>query len=366
MLPCVVFFLRRSAPKPFLNAQAFFRLQRFMTDDSEHHGPSCWKDFFSWPQRTVDRLSCLTSLNCHPQLVFTSTFSGLGTADVACTMAHRAVCGTFRNSCVIHYAACDADQHCQTLLKNMECVHVFRDVKECFDKTVMSILEKHVEDNYLAIQQVEDKFERKAEIKKRGKEVCSFACDLLSHHAPQPSAYCVKCQKDCPRFPLSPVLHGNAIWCEGPSGSPCYPWTPAAYGNQLQWLHPAVTPVFFAWIFSLLNSEPSPDVILHENVPGFDFEMMQDIVGHKYRLQSVVISPDACGLPVSRPRRLTVSRRDLCIVLVSSSSVFPLPNIAHDILFEFGPVFFFLDSPYQHDELTQRVISHYARTLRRR
>ena len=226
------------------------------------------------------------------------------------TMAHRQLTSCFRPTFVTHFSSCDAEESCQVILNQMDCCHVFRDVKENFDDTVMEILTNYVRERYEEIQQIKDKSTRKSRIISAGKEVCAFAADLLSSHPPQSTAYCVKCKQMCKRFPCTKLLDGNSIWVEGPSGSPCYPWTPAAYGNQLMWLHPEVTPVFFAWLFSMLNAEPGPDAIVHENVPGFDWETMLDLVSSKYAGETVVVSPEDCGLPVARPRRYTASWRN--------------------------------------------------------
>ena len=170
----------------------------------------------------------------------------------------------FRPSSVTHYSACDSEVSCQSILCKMDCCHVFRDVKECFDSTVMQLLTEYVQERHKEVQQIKDKVSRKARILTAGKEVCRFAADLLSSHPPQETAYCAKCNKMCKRFPCKKTLDSYSIWVEGGSGSPCYPWTPAAYGSQLRWLHPEVSPVYLAWLFSLLNAEPSLDAILHD------------------------------------------------------------------------------------------------------
>ena len=272
-----------------------------------HGGPSSWHEFFSWPAQTLQRLRQMIAVPRVPDMVFTSTFSGLGTAEMAATMAHREMTSFFRPSSVTHYSACDSEVSCQSILCKMDCCHVFRDVKECFDSTVMQLLTEYVQERHKEVQQIKDKVSRKARILTAGKEVCRFAADLLSSHPPQETAYCVKCNKMCKRFPCKKMLDSYSIWVEGGSGSPCYPWTPAAYGSQLRWLHPEVSPVYFAWLFSLLNAEPSPDAILHENVSGFDWESMKELVGSKYILETIVIFPENCGLSVARPRRFTAS-----------------------------------------------------------
>ena len=43
------------------------------------------------------------------------------------------------------------------------------------------------------------------------------------------------------------------------------------------------------------------------SVSGFDWESMKELVGSKYTLETIVVSPEDCGLPVARPRRFTAS-----------------------------------------------------------
>ena len=93
------------------------------------------------------------------------------------------------------------------------------------------------------------------------------------------------------------------IWIEI-AGSPCIPWTPTSYGNSEQWLHLEVTLAYMCWFYGLLNQpHRRPDVILHECVKGFDQETMFEIAQEKYMAESLTVSPEHVGLPVSRDRR---------------------------------------------------------------
>ena len=85
------------------------------------------------------------------------------------TMAHRQLTSCFRPTFVTHFSSCDAEESCQVILNQMDCCHVFRDVKENFDDTVMEILTNYVRERYEEIQQIKDKSTRKSRIISAGK-----------------------------------------------------------------------------------------------------------------------------------------------------------------------------------------------------
>jgi len=117
-----------------------------------HGGPSNWHEFFSWPAQTLQRLRQMIAVQRVPDMVFTSTFSGLGTAEMAATMAHREMTSFFRPSSGTHNSACDSEVSCQSILCKMDCCHGFRDVKECFDSTVMQLLTEYVHERHEEVQ----------------------------------------------------------------------------------------------------------------------------------------------------------------------------------------------------------------------
>eukprot|EP00435_Cladocopium_sp_Y103_P052648 s381_g16.t1 len=95
----------------------------------------------------------------------------------------------------------------------------------------------------------------------------------------------------------------DSIWIEV-AGSPCIPWTPTSYGNSEQWLHLEVTLAYMCWVYGLLNQPYRlPDAIVHECVKGFDQETMFETVQERYMAESLMVSPEHVGLPVSRDRR---------------------------------------------------------------
>ena len=95
----------------------------------------------------------------------------------------------------------------------------------------------------------------------------------------------------------------DCIWIEV-AGSPCIPWTPTSYGNSEEWLHVEVTLAYMCWFYGFLNQLfRRPDAILHECVKGFDQETMFEMAEEKYMAESLIVSPENVGLPVSRERR---------------------------------------------------------------
>ena len=260
-----------------------------------------------WPQKGFDSLQrflkdeALHFAQC-PSVVMTSSFSGVGTAEIAGHMGHQAFCqgvGSAAKFC--SYSCCDVDKHCQRLLSFQDHMRVFGSTTELFEDSVLSKLRAKIKAVKIKVRN--DGYP----LKHAGIEVCHFAFDLFKDQRPKTTSFCYRCNSHCQRYPDDAFLSStNSIWIDV-SGSPCIPWTPAAYGNTEKWLHSSVTEAYMCWIFSLVNqgSRP-PDVIVHENVSGFDYEGSYVFLQDLYTMESFIISPEDVGLPVARPRRYTL------------------------------------------------------------
>lgn len=85
------------------------------------------------------------------------------------------------------------------------------------------------------------------------------------------------------------------------SGSPCTPWSRAAGGKRLGRRHPSVL-LLLAWCGIMRSTKPP--FALHENVCGFDSEVLSEMLGDLYTIEVLVVSPDQAGfLMLRRPRR---------------------------------------------------------------
>ena len=88
------------------------------------------------------------------------------------------------------------------------------------------------------------------------------------------------------------------------SGSPCRPWSRASGAGRLGRSHPDIV-LFLAWC-RLLLSRRTP-VAIHENVVGFDIDLLRALVGHLYDIWILPVSPEHAGFAfIRRPRRYYV------------------------------------------------------------
>ena len=87
------------------------------------------------------------------------------------------------------------------------------------------------------------------------------------------------------------------------AGTPCVDFS--LKGKQLQ-LRGQATGHLFVWLGQRLRlQEP---LIIQENVPQFDPAIINDILGHLYTQDSIVLDPYELGWPIARRRRCTIPR----------------------------------------------------------
>ena len=77
-------------------------------------------------------------------------------------------------------------------------------------------------------------------------------------------------------------------------------------GSQRRWLAASTAP-FLIWAMDCLRSRPN--IIVHECTKAFDEQLLVQIFGSDYRVESLVFSPCDLGWPTSRPRKYTVMTR---------------------------------------------------------
>lgn len=101
---------------------------------------------------------------------------------------------------------------------------------------------------------------------------------------------------------------GHGHYCIAPAcdldvtGTPCQDWAPN--GNRLgregpQWK------VFLAWVTVILAQQLP--IVVHENVPQFDVNILFELLGHMYFICPLVIDCESLGFRlISRKRRYTI------------------------------------------------------------
>ena len=89
------------------------------------------------------------------------------------------------------------------------------------------------------------------------------------------------------------------------TGSPCQPWS--RIGVQ-KGVCDDRTSILFAWMTKLRRQGRLWS--LHENVPGFRTEILDQFLGQRYHLFHIKLSADKLGLTVARrPRLFTILYR---------------------------------------------------------
>ncbi|CAJ1454758.1 unnamed protein product [Effrenium voratum] len=289
-------------------------------------GPRTLGDCCMWPKEFLQRITSgehrrevAANLQSRQKLLVTTSFAGIGTAEIAAAM----ICRELQTSghwpadrtCLEVYCSCEIDKACVSVLQAMEgfpckSQHLFGDVSNVAAPELVTSLAKDLQSlrrQVQAKQQSTTYKSYKAELAKACRNWCRKAASILDSAELSDAMYCRGCQKQCRRFPGTRE-RANAVWLEI-AGSPCVPFCKGAYGTGLSWLHPVSVPVFI-WLHSLKRAQP--DMILHENVPDFTplvFDLVLNAEEQCYSVESVVWSPSAHGLPISRDRRYTLCRR---------------------------------------------------------
>lgn len=109
---------------------------------------------------------------------------------------------------------------------------------------------------------------------------------------------CLTHGRKCRRVPSIPTK--GVLRVLG-GGSPCTDWSP--FGCQQTADGP--TMVYFLMMMKIAL-QSRPDILIHENVIQFPFELLQSILGPVYDGHSVLLTPTELGFPVQRKRRYSV------------------------------------------------------------
>ena len=147
--------------------------------------------------------------------------------------------------------------------------------------------------------------ETRVDVKNRalraGKCLLQGLWDCLSSH-PKPLksvSRCVRCREECPVHPDCEVRRNNVYMvC---AGSPCTNWS--AMGKRKGWLGKG-TVEFMCFLYDVLSAKP--EIIVHENVAGFDVHGMTLYLEKHYVCETLTFSPLSLGLPASRERSYTI------------------------------------------------------------
>ena len=207
----------------------------------------------------------------------TSYFSGLGTVEVALDCLQvAAACLGLGGFGAESMSACEPSRKCQKVLrKRLDGKCVFSDILDIF--SMGSTLRQSV-------------------IQEDGRLNFLKAQELVTQRSVG-TAFCVGHGQRC-RVP-SPDIDI--------SGSPCTPWSRMLGATRLRRQHP-LTLLLLAWCHLVLCLEIPLGI--HENVVGFDVEVVREMLGDSYEVVVLRCSPADWGFEfMARPRVYTLCIR---------------------------------------------------------
>ena len=252
-------------------------------------------------------------------------YSGIGTAEVGLVQLMDAFkktppCSEWPVTCI---SASDCDEQARMFLRHHEGesapAHIFGDLKETLmPKTVAKIqtLVSHYME--LAEDELAYGFPRGEIFTRLGRECMSKAAEIMLstttlESSGKQTAWCFKCHRQCPltacAFSETETKSGAASSSTERSrplslavaGVCCYSWS--SMGKRKQWLDQDASIAFLAWTrLRLLCAE---DVILVENVPGFDVDLLckPEFFGSRWNVDTIRSTPKQLGYPALRGRK---------------------------------------------------------------
>ena len=281
---------------------------------------------FEWPQNVVERTLCLLrkkklgeARQDTVQVVMTSSYSGMGCAEIAAGYVQQAMLQQKLGVNVTLHSQTEKEEACYPFLS---APHVFEDLKERVDKRL-----------WTKLCRLQQKFIRKAEAaaeksasskgqgRGRGKR-CDKATNLQElgdkflHAAAKllddnmnyfkKSGACLKCGQTCcwtfRQGDSETAAAPEAIWVEA-AGNTCTPWS--SRSSRKGWLDEESL-VALVWAWSLKAGGQSPDAVINENTPAWPAEKLWHLVWPSCVVMSETFSPCDMGVPCNRVRRYTV------------------------------------------------------------
>ena len=255
-------------------------------------------------------LSCVLRKLNEVKVVVTTSYSGLGVPEIACSFLQNALQKQECSPEFVLHGCRDVDVLCRKMLiaSRFHSEHVFGDILETVSPECVQRLQQLQGQSRFAYdtQAAGRPTARKRELAQQiGRDFAVQALRVLesSGLTRTCSCHCYNHVQTCPLWP-SP---SENTWHVEVGGNTCTPWS--TQGKHGLWLDEANIPCL-VWFHGLRVSKPS--IIINECTPNF-VEILQRMMDEQYISATVVFGPVEMGIPCSRPRRFTVLvRRDLC------------------------------------------------------
>ena len=224
-------------------------------------------------------------------VVFTSSFSGVGSAEIAMAAIHAEVqrrcmpVFSVNLPAVVFWAATDACKHARKVLlahgSRSQPLHIFGDLLERLPKYVVDKCKK-LEAEKLALGKAsllevhagkKSRVAHKEVTNQLGMELMQGLQRELQGCIFEEKAWCYKCSKNCHISPRFNPEHTSDMWLEI-AGSVCCPFS-SINVNAAQWLDKATLP-FMVWAYCCRAWQP--DQVYHECVLQFQPLMLSNIL----------------------------------------------------------------------------------------
>ena len=228
------------------------------------------------------------------KVVLTTSFSGIGSAEVAASMIAQQLQADSlwpRGNLQVH-SVCEKEPSCRKVLmahsSPCRADHMFKDIVHSFSAAV----EKAIKQKLGVLREAAQESAKSADVGASRPEVMRpfveefhcFAEGLLQQTVVQDHLFCEEHLRMCPRVP---ARDKDKLWVEV-AGTPCVAFCRGGgYGGQLGWLHDTSV-LFLAWVAFLRQAQP--DVIVHECVEAFDHEVLRSIFEFWLPCKSATVS----------------------------------------------------------------------------
>ncbi|CAE7037690.1 unnamed protein product [Symbiodinium sp. CCMP2456] len=247
------------------------------------------------------------------KLVLTSSYSGMGVAEMSVPFLQDAFQERGVKLSVRYHASRDHDELCRKMLLHAEFgssqeSHVFGDIFDFVTTTCSTeLLDLQQECHQRLARALSGKTgpQKRSLSVQHGRNFAVKALGVLgSASPPYQQGHCFRHQKVCPFWPPS----SSDAWHVEIAGSTCTPWSSS--GKHLGWLDKESVPCL-VWMHAVAGVRPA--IVIHECTPTFDVEVMLRFFQDDYVGSSLVFGPLDLGIPCNRLRRYTVLlRKDLC------------------------------------------------------
>lgn len=278
-------------------------------------GPANVQECFEWAPHQLERHIARAALagedllasmlDRPPHIVLTTTYSGLGSAELAAGMVQTALKAKGVEVQLRCYSATDYNSLCRKT-----CMHLANPPEHVFGDIMSWIPPGLARD--LRDMQTEQLEKCKAEwttnrsrktelLAEHGRCFRDRAIQLLREHQwdPNMTSYCYKCKRSCRLAPPDNISGRPRVHIEV-SGHTCLPWSAA--GSLRGWLSPEALPSL-VWMF--VTKAILPDHIINECTPRFDHSVFHEIFQGLYTVSPACFCPTQLGIPVQRMRKYT-------------------------------------------------------------